>query len=150
MECDYSVPSKDIRLSTVTLEVIEKHNIRLSATATQSALQNIYSITSSRAHTIFKETHAIAPETGSVSCTGTEWCISMRVCLPQSLKSSSQSLATKKIRISHLLVVTAEFQDENGQFLDKVRACHSNKDQGLVIDQLSDCEHRPIFHICNT
>ncbi|RAL16606.1 uncharacterized protein BO97DRAFT_420908 [Aspergillus homomorphus CBS 101889] len=119
VECGFKVPSKDVKLSAITLEVIENHHLRLEATATQAAL-NILNINSSRTYTLFKVTRSPTQQSELVSCTGTEWFISPTVCLPRSLALCSQSVRTKTITITHSLVVTAEFHNDNGQVVDTI------------------------------
>lgn len=119
VDCEFSLHSKHVRLRSVTLAVIEKYNFRLSPTAAQATL-NMLSVRSSKSCTILKETHTVSPDSGLVSCTGTEWCVRVPVCLPQSLDSCSQSLTTRAIRISHTLLVTAEFEDDEGNYFDTV------------------------------
>lgn len=119
MQCKFEAPSKTAKLRAVTVQVIEKHRLRLDATAAETA-HGIFHITTSKDLTIFKETLEPAPESGLVSCTGTEWCINTRVPLPVSFDSCSQSVMTRTIKIMHALVITAEVQDGNGQLLDTV------------------------------
>ncbi|RJE27620.1 hypothetical protein PHISCL_00045 [Aspergillus sclerotialis] len=49
-----------------------------------------------------------------------EWRLNKLVRLPRSLDSCSQTISTKPIKITHALVITAEFQGSNGQILAKV------------------------------
>lgn len=119
VDCEFALHSKHVRLRSITLAVVEKYNFRLSPTAAQATL-NMLSVRSSKTCTIFKETHSVNSDSGLISCTGTEWCVRVPVCLPQSLDSCSQSLTTRTIRVSHTLLVTAEFEDEDGQGFDTV------------------------------
>ncbi|KAH8689473.1 hypothetical protein BGW36DRAFT_401832 [Talaromyces proteolyticus] len=117
----FTTPSKNIVLKSIKMEVVEKHNIRLDATAAQYAL-NIYSVRSERAYTVFVETFNFPKrsEFSIVDPTDTECCICKLVCLPQTFDSCSQSISTNAIEIRHLLIINAVFQDLNGQVLDQI------------------------------
>ncbi|PYI18237.1 hypothetical protein BO86DRAFT_431223, partial [Aspergillus japonicus CBS 114.51] len=121
VDMEFQAPCKDVNLSALTLEVVESHHIRLNATAAQAAL-NILSISASRTHSLFKETRSPVGESGSVSCTGTEWALSSRVALPRSVSLCSQSVRTKMIAIEHALEVRAEFRDRKGRLFDTIVA----------------------------
>ncbi|BCS27290.1 uncharacterized protein APUU_60338A [Aspergillus puulaauensis] len=120
--CGFQVPSKDVKLRTVTIEVIEKHKLLLDATAAEAAL-GILHITSAKDLTVFRERLEPVPESGLVSCTGTEWCISTQALLPVSFDLCSQSVMTRTVKIMHSLVITSEFEHENGELFDTV--CNS-------------------------
>ncbi|PYH49246.1 uncharacterized protein BP01DRAFT_388319 [Aspergillus saccharolyticus JOP 1030-1] len=127
VDCQFTALSKDVRLVAVTVKIAEKHFIRLDATAAQSARDNIYSITSLKNHTVFSERFDIAAgardadenapcdSAATATTTATEWCLSKLACLPPSFDGCSQTVATKRIKISHKLVVSAEFQDAEGE-----------------------------------
>lgn len=117
--CGFQVPSKDVKLRAIRVEVIEKHKLFLDATAAEAAL-GIFHITSGKDLTILRERLEPAPESGLVSCTGTEWCISTRASLPVSFDLCSQSVMTRTIKIMHALVITSEFEHQNGQLFDAV------------------------------
>lgn len=95
---------KDTTLSKITIEVIEKHNLNIDATAAQSARYNIHTIRSARSHTLVSKTFDFAEGPN------TEWRVCKMVGLPQALDKASQSINTKTIKIEHFLVVRAEFR----------------------------------------
>ncbi|PYI26267.1 hypothetical protein BP00DRAFT_356375 [Aspergillus indologenus CBS 114.80] len=122
VDCQFTALSKDVRLLAVTVKIAEKHFIRLDATAAQSARDNIYSITSLKNHTIFTERFEVAAghaDDSQGDSAATEWCISKLACLPPRFDSCSQTTATKRIKISHRLVVSAEFQDATGRVFNE-------------------------------
>ncbi|PYH86135.1 hypothetical protein BO82DRAFT_116272 [Aspergillus uvarum CBS 121591] len=80
------------------------------------------SISASRTQSLFKETQSLVGESGSVSCTGTEWAVSSRKALPRSVSLCSQSVRTKMIAIDHALEVRAEFRDRRGRLFDTIVA----------------------------
>ena len=147
VDCEFTLHSKHVRLRSITLAVVEKYNFRLSPTAAQVTL-NMLSVRSSKSCTVFKETHAVNPDSGLVSCTGTEWCMRVPVCLPQSLDLCSQSMTTRAIKISHTLLVTAEFEDKDGKEFDTV--CLFTRLLVQFSSMPTDCPDRktnPVFHL---
>ncbi|KAE8152741.1 hypothetical protein BDV25DRAFT_137549 [Aspergillus avenaceus] len=112
----FAAPGKDAKLTTITTMVIEKHLIKVAATAAQAALQGIYNITVTKSHSIYEDTI----EVDSTSCLETECRACQTVRLPQSLKACSQSIASRAINITHMLVVEAVFRNCDGQVIDKM------------------------------
>jgi hypothetical protein len=97
-------PEKDTTLETITLQVIEKHNLRIDATASQSALYNIHTIRSARSLTLISKTFDFTSDPN------TEWHVCKMIRLPQALDKCSQTITTKTVKIEHCLVVTAKFR----------------------------------------
>jgi hypothetical protein len=95
---------KDTTLSKITIEVIERHNLKLDATAAQSARYNIHTIRSTRSHTLVSKTFDFTEGPN------TEWRVCKMVGLPQALDKASHSINTKTIKIEHFLVVRMEFR----------------------------------------
>lgn len=122
VDCWFGPLSKDLQLKTVIIAVMEKHHIRLSPTATESRLYNVVILNSVKSYTVFSERYDFSQETSSSEhdYTPMEWRLSKSVCLPRSLDSCSQTITTKSIKITHALVVTAEFQGPNGDISAKV------------------------------
>lgn len=110
MECWFAPLSKDIKLNAVTIKVIEKQTVRLEATASESVRHNIHFITEAHSQTVFSETLDFAQGYQSLEeDSDIEWRFMQPVCLPKRLDLCSQSISTKHIKISHELVVTAQF-----------------------------------------
>lgn len=100
-------PEKDITLDTITIQVIEKHNLHVDATAAQSARYNIYTIRSARSHTLVSKTFEFTE-----SDPNKEWHLTKMTRLPQALDKCSQTISTRALKIEHFLVVTAKFRDD--------------------------------------
>ncbi|KAB8230844.1 uncharacterized protein BDW43DRAFT_284119 [Aspergillus alliaceus] len=113
----FAAPAKDAKLSAITITVVEKHIIKVQATAVQASLHNVHNITSTKALTVFTERTELAQESISM---GPEWRLSQPVRLPQNLRAYSQSISSRTINITHSLILNAEFQDENGQAVVKI------------------------------
>lgn len=106
---------------------MEKQTARLEATAAESVRHNIHFLTVAHIQTVFSESIDFAqgsqsPEDDS----DIEWRFTKQVCLPQNLDACSQSISAKHIKISHELVVTAQFDDEAGQKTTQVLTHPSN------------------------
>ncbi|KAJ5677370.1 uncharacterized protein N7477_003003 [Penicillium maclennaniae] len=99
---------KETTLSKITIEVIEKHNLKVDATAAQSARYNIHTIHSARSYTLVSKMLEFADSPK------TDWNICKMMRLPQALDKASQSINTKAIKIEHVLVVKAEFRSDDG------------------------------------
>ncbi|KAL2830502.1 membrane-associating domain-containing protein [Aspergillus cavernicola] len=106
LECWFPPRSENITLESVTVEVIEKHDIKFDATAAESVRYNTHFVTANKNLTIFEETHDFSQEN-----TAHEQQISMPIYLPRSLNSYSQTFLSRNIKIEHSLVVSAEFLD---------------------------------------
>ncbi|CAG7930963.1 unnamed protein product [Penicillium olsonii] len=112
VECWFAPLSKETKLTTVTIKVIEKQTVRLEATAAESVRHNIHFLTEAHSQTVFANsfdfTHeAQNPEDDS----DIEWRFTKPVSLPKSLNACSQSISNKFIKITHELVVTAQFSN---------------------------------------
>ncbi|KAJ5147636.1 hypothetical protein N7526_000988 [Penicillium atrosanguineum] len=99
---------KQTTLSKITIEVIEKHNLKIDATAAQSARYNIHTIRSARSHTL------VSKKFDFEESPNTDWRVCKMIRLPQALDEASQSISTKTIKIEHILAVRAEFRSVDG------------------------------------
>jgi hypothetical protein len=122
VECWFAPLRKDLRLSSVTISVSEKHRLKIAATAAETAMHNILNVTSTRNHNIFTETYDLSEPTASSDTNSAplEWNLNKTIQLPCEFNACSQTVSTKSIKIAHTLIVTAEFQSPGGKILSKV------------------------------
>ena len=116
VKCFFTPLSKSLQLDTVKLLVMERHVLRVDATAAESALHNISTIATSRTSTIFQSEHTSFDQTSGLLATEgdeppAEWSLSLPVQLPESFDLASQSVLAGIINISHRVVVKAQFRD---------------------------------------
>ncbi|KAL5332551.1 hypothetical protein BJX70DRAFT_404483 [Aspergillus crustosus] len=97
VECWFIPESKDARLQSLTMKVIETHALRIEATAAESVQYDTHYITWNERHTVFEERLDIA------------------VRLPQSSDACSQSYRSSNINIEHFLLINAEFWHKDGR-----------------------------------
>ncbi|KAJ5124857.1 uncharacterized protein N7515_008682 [Penicillium bovifimosum] len=123
IECWFAPLVKGAKLSTVTVEVIEKQTAQLEATAAESVRHNVRFITAAQTQIVFCKTIDFSgeQEVSGDEFSEIEWRFATSVCLPRSMDACSQSIATKHVKIAHELRVTAEFRDESGNVVAKVR-----------------------------
>lgn len=115
VECWFAPLSKTTKLNTVIIKVIEKQTVRLEATASESVRHNIHFLTAAHSQTVFSESiYFTQSSQDPKDDLDIEWRFTKQVRLPQSLDACSQSVSTKHIKISHELVVTAQFDDKTG------------------------------------
>jgi len=119
VECWFAPLSKSTKLNAVSIKVIEKQTARLEATASESVRHNVHFLTAAHSQSVFSESIDFAGSQALEDDSDIEWRFTKQVCLPQSLNACSQSISTKHIKISHELVVTAQF-DEAGQKVTQV------------------------------
>jgi hypothetical protein len=117
VDCWFAPLSKNIRLRFLTVQVVEKHNLRFDATATESVRDNIRYVMSAKKHIVFTEQHNLTHDAQSSK---TEWRMKMPVSLPRSLRHCSQSISSQNIKVEHMLAITADFQDEQGRAFARV------------------------------
>lgn len=115
MEYWFAPLSKDIKLQSVTIKVIEKQTVRLEATAAESVRNNTHFLTVVHSHAVFSERRDFARDRTPDEDSDLEWRFTQQVSLPQNLDACSQSISTKYIKISHELAVTAHFDNEVGK-----------------------------------
>lgn len=122
MECWFAPLLKDAKLDTVTIKIVEKQIARLEATASESVRHNVRYMTAAQSSTVFSKTidFSQGDELLENDCSELEWRFSTSVNLPQGLEKCSQSVSTKPIKITHELVVSAEFGNEAGHVTAKV------------------------------
>jgi hypothetical protein len=123
VECWFAPLVKDAKLSTVTVKVVEKQTAQLEATASESVRHNVRFITAAQTHIVFSKTIDFAEEhqASADEFSEIEWRFTTSVCLPRSLDACSQSISTKHVKITHELRIKAEFGDESGHVVAKVR-----------------------------
>ena len=117
VKCFFSPLSKNLKPNTITLSILEKHNLRVDATAAESAMHNILTVTTSRNSTIFESNHNISDQTTDTSVEddyenlAAEWSLDLPVQLPTNFNLASQSISTRIIKMSHELVIKAHFEN---------------------------------------
>ncbi|KAF7594610.1 hypothetical protein BBP40_008877 [Aspergillus hancockii] len=104
--------SKDVKLGAITTKVIERHELRIRASASYSAQFNVHFLSSKRDHTVFSERYE--PDEYVSSEPDIEWCTSSMVRLPQDLASCTQQINSDTMKIYHLLALTVELKRGNG------------------------------------
>ncbi|KAE8414611.1 hypothetical protein BDV36DRAFT_264849 [Aspergillus pseudocaelatus] len=101
--------SKGIRLKALTVDVVEQHELKISAPASYSAQFNVRFLSSKQEHVIFSERHnlddCMAPESERSDL---EWCTTKVISLPQDLEACTQDVSLNTIKIKHQLVFTVE------------------------------------------
>lgn len=114
--------SKSLAVTSITVRVIEKHELSLPATAAESVQYSTYFITSNERHVIFEEKHDFSVVDGALSSEkdANVQQISMPVRLPSEPGACSQSFSSRKIKISHVLLVTIECIDGSGECVKMV------------------------------
>lgn len=121
LKCHFSPLSKNLALNTITVKVQEKHNIEIDATAAESAVHGILRILSTRTSTIFESENNYSHQNSDTQAATTEdhdddqdipsaeWSLNLPVQLPESFDLASQSVSTNMIKITHQLLMEAEF-----------------------------------------
>lgn len=122
MDCWFVPLSKSLAVTSITVRVIEKHELSLPATAAESVQYSTYFITSNESHVIFEEKHDFSVVDGAISSEkdADVQQISMPVRLPSEPGACSQSFSSRKIKISHVLLVTIECIDGSGECVKMV------------------------------
>lgn len=115
VECCFSPLFKDWKLCSTSIAIRQKHSIRLDATAAESSMLHISTIHSSQNFNIVLEERQFPPEDQRQ-----EWNFNELIRLPTSWDSYSQTVSSKVIKITHSLVVTAEFKSPDSQRSSKV------------------------------
>ncbi|KAF7624847.1 hypothetical protein COH20_004779 [Aspergillus flavus] len=109
MKLRFAPLSKGIKLHALTIDVIEQHEVKISAPAAYSAQFNVHFLSSKREHIIFNERHnlddCIAPESEEPDL---EWCITKTISLPQDLAACTQDVSSKMMTIKHQVAFTVE------------------------------------------
>ena len=116
VRCHFFPLSKNIKIVSVSVSVMEKHLLESDATASESAMNNIFTIRTSSNSTIFQLEHNYTDQVLETSDTeddisSTEWSLSFPVQLPDRFDLASQSISTRAIQISHDLIIQASFND---------------------------------------
>lgn len=109
MKLRFAPLSKGIKVHALTIDVIEQHELKISAPAAYSAQFNVHFLSSKREHIIFNERHnlddCIAPESEEPDL---EWCITKTISLPQDLAACTQDVSFKMMTIKHQVAFTVE------------------------------------------
>ncbi|THC91392.1 hypothetical protein EYZ11_009141 [Aspergillus tanneri] len=113
--------AKGLKLGAITIEVREKHNLKIAASAAYSAHCGVNFFTSAEEYTIFSERY----DAGNYVMLGSEllnveWRVEKTVCLPRGFEACTQSVDSKNINICHMLAFTIELHNENGS-LSKIQ-----------------------------
>jgi hypothetical protein len=116
VKCHFFPLSKNLKIVSVSVSVLERHRLESDATASESAMHNIFTIRTSSTSTIFQFDYNYTDQTLEASATedditSAEWSLSVPVQLPESFDLASQSISTRAIEISHDLMVQAIFHD---------------------------------------
>lgn len=109
--------SKNTKLVAVTIQVLERHNLRIEATATESVRSNINFLTSKKTHILFDERHDLTAESYEMPTPDrveVQRRIEKDVRLPQTLNACSQTIRSKPVKIDHVLSTTLELQTPDG------------------------------------
>ncbi|KAJ5781098.1 hypothetical protein N7457_006258, partial [Penicillium paradoxum] len=121
VECWFAPLMKDTKLSSVTIKVVEKQTARLEATASESVRHNVRFLTTAHSESVFRKAIDFSQRDESVDdFAELEWRFSTPVSLPKNFDACSQSIASKYIKITHELIVTAEFGNEAGHVTAKI------------------------------
>ncbi|KAJ5122591.1 uncharacterized protein N7443_002694 [Penicillium atrosanguineum] len=109
--------SKDIQLAAIEIQVLERHSLRIEATAAESVRSNVHFLTSRRTYVVFSERHDLTVEnyeTPNPEFSDVEWRITKPVHLPLSMDACSQSIRLEIIKIAHVLTTTIELRTLEG------------------------------------
>ncbi|KAL5363177.1 hypothetical protein BJX96DRAFT_186630 [Aspergillus floccosus] len=107
--------SKDLRLGALTIQVIEKHELKIRAPASYSVQYNVNFLTSAREHLVFSERYdGPGDYTTQEGAFEIEWTAEKQVCLPRILDTVTQQVKTHNIKIYHVLAFTIELRDASG------------------------------------
>ncbi|KAL3471762.1 hypothetical protein BJX99DRAFT_262979 [Aspergillus californicus] len=117
VKCLFAPISKTIKLDTVSINILEKHDLRVDATASESVMYDVHVINMSTSCIIFNATYdhpgqtLEAPAPAADDVPSAEWKMSLLVQLPESFSLGSQSVSTRTIHINHTLILQAQFHD---------------------------------------
>lgn len=101
--------SKGIKLQALTIDVVEQHELKISAPAVYSAQYNVHFLSSKQEHVIFSERYSLDDCIASESeGSDLEWCTTKTISLPQDLEACAQDVSLNTIRIKHQVVFTVE------------------------------------------
>lgn len=106
-----------MKLAAIEIQVLERHDLRIEATAAESVRSNVHFLTSRKTHIVFSERHDLTVEnyeTPNPEFSDVEWHITKPVHLPRSMDACSQTIRLDHIRIVHFLTTTIELQALDG------------------------------------
>lgn len=109
--------SEDIKLEAVTIQVLERHDLKIVATAAESIRSNIHFSNSRKNHVVFSERHDFTVEnyeTPNPELLDVGWRIAKPVRLPQTLDACSQTIRSEIVKIDHVLTTTIELRNPGG------------------------------------
>ncbi|KAJ6120013.1 hypothetical protein N7523_004293, partial [Penicillium sp. IBT 18751x] len=143
--------SKDIKLAAIEIQVLERHDLRIEATAAESVRSNVHFLTSKTTHVVFGERHDLTAEnyeTPDPELPDVEWHITKPVHLPRLMDACSQSIRLANIKIAHVLTTTIELRTLEGCVSTvrwQISLLAGNEKQGLTSDQITDSIPFDIF-----
>ncbi|KAJ5110685.1 hypothetical protein N7532_001220 [Penicillium argentinense] len=106
---------KDLKPGAITLQVMEKHQLQIPLTASETVTYNSLSFRAHKSHLIFSQTYDEKDWNGSESeLLDLEWSTSKLVHLPQDLQSCTQTVQSRTITVNHTLCFQVDFKDEDG------------------------------------
>ncbi|KAL3463680.1 hypothetical protein BJX64DRAFT_256715 [Aspergillus heterothallicus] len=112
--------SESISISRITVQVHEKHDLCLTATAAETTRYQTHFITWHRDHIVFKE-ECSAPQLKRVQPDRTNiQQMTIPVQLPRGLNVCSQTFTSRSIKIKHLLVVEVHYQNQTADAPTKI------------------------------
>lgn len=152
MKCCFSPLSKNLKLDIVSISILEKHNLRVDATAAESAMHNTHTITTSNTSTIFQFEYNHFDQTPEISATGasmpsSEWSLSLPVQLPESFSLASQSVSTRVIQVTHDMVIQAKFHNTKTHTAMTVRNHFFGTGLDQVTNHAPDRGENPFFNL---
>ncbi|KAE8140428.1 hypothetical protein BDV38DRAFT_290154 [Aspergillus pseudotamarii] len=101
--------SKGIKLQALTIDVVEQHELKISAPAGYSAQYNVHFLSSKQKHVIFSERYNLDDCMASESeGSDLEWCTTKTISLPQHLEACTQDVCLNTISIKHQVAFTIE------------------------------------------
>ncbi|GES61641.1 hypothetical protein ATEIFO6365_0011030000 [Aspergillus terreus] len=107
--------SKDLRLGAVTIQVVEKHELKIRASAAYSVQYNVHFLTSTREHLVLSERYDSSDDYATrEGAFEIEWTAEKQVCLPDTLDTVTQQVKTPNINIYHVLAFTIELRGASG------------------------------------
>lgn len=109
--------TKEIKLLAVTIQVYERHDLKIAATAAESVRNNVHFLNSRKTHIVFSERHDFTVDNYEMSHTellNAEWRISRSVRLPQRLDACSQTIQSESVKIEHVLTTCIVLRNPGG------------------------------------
>ncbi|KAL4876543.1 hypothetical protein BJY04DRAFT_199861 [Aspergillus karnatakaensis] len=113
--------TKGIILASVTVKVVESHDLKFEATAAEAGLYDMPFVTWNAYHVIFEKSVGVGSCRDGGMGTIIDICqISVPVQLPRQAEACSQSYSSNNIKIEHCLLLTAEVLGADGKYLETI------------------------------